>query len=107
MPFVNAKTGKRTNKELMVFVGEFGGDPDGIGVLVDPNTGKATFWWADGTKGISDEVAQAAEDETEAYMPYTLEQYIWKRDKPAPKFKTAPKSKPKKRSSTATLREIR
>jgi len=107
MPFVNRKTGKGTTSELLVFPGELYGDEDGIGVLVNGRTGKATNRWGDGTAGLSALVREGAEEETEAYMPYTMEEYEWKHSKPRAKKPTA-KRKSSKRSSTLTsVRGIR
>lgn len=107
MPFVSEETGKGTDSELIVFPGESYGDPDNIGVLVNPRTGKATNRWGDGTVGISTDLREGAEEETEAYMPHTMERYVWKhpvkREKKSPK----PKRPSTRRSKPAGMQGFR
>ena len=107
MSFVCDKTGKKATGELIVFPGELGGDPDGIGVIVTPD-GKVTNRWGDGTIGLSAEVREAAAEETEAYAPHTFERHTWKHPKPRAK-RSVVKKKSTRRSpgSSAGLRELR
>ena len=102
MPFINRKTGKGTTSELLVFPGESYGDPDNIGVLVDGRTGKATNRWGDGVAGVSAELKEGAEEETEAFMPYTMEEYRWEHPKPKAKKPSAKRKTSKRSSSTPT-----
>jgi len=76
-PFRSITTGKGTTKELIVF-------PPGVeeGVLVNARTGKATNRWADGTAGVPKEIKELAEEEVNAYMPYSMEQYDWSHKNP-------------------------
>jgi hypothetical protein len=101
MPFVNVKTGKKATSELLVFPGELGGDPDGIGVLVYPD-GRVTNRWGDGTVGLNDEAREMAAEETEAYMPYTMEEYELKHPKPRAKKPSTKRKSTKRSSSTPT-----
>jgi len=96
MPFVNNKTGRpaRADQELLVFPGEDFGDPDGLGVIVYGD-GRVSGRWGDGVAGLSEEARVAAEDETDAFDPYTKDFYVWNS-----KVKVTPaKHKPAKRSS--------
>ncbi|MCK9601952.1 MAG: hypothetical protein M0R06_23100 [Sphaerochaeta sp.] len=106
MPFVNAKTGRKATDELIVYPGEYGGDSDGIGVIVYPD-GRVSNRWGDGTVGLSDEVREAASEETEAYEPYTHELYIWKHDEPKPKSKSASRKRKSIKQSSSRSTGIR
>jgi len=106
MPFVNMKTGKKATSELLVFLGEFGGDPDGIGVLVYPD-GRVTNRWGDGTAGLSDQAREAAAEEVEAYMPYTMDEYKWVHPKPKPKKSSTRRKSTKRLSTPTSIRGLR
>ena len=79
MSFVNEQTGRGTSQELIVFLSPSDDDwGSKRGVLVNGRTGKATNRWGDGTVGVPASVAELAEEEMEAYMPYSFERYVWK-----------------------------
>ena len=99
MVFVHEKTGKKATGELIVYPGEFGGDPDGIGVVVKPDGG-VTNRWGDGTAGLNDDARDMAAEETEAYEPFTQERYVWKPAEPKKVKATTKKRKSTKRSSS-------
>jgi len=92
-PFKNVKTGKGTSKELIVFP-HGAADVDSYtfweeGVLVNGKTGRVTNRWGDGTKGVPEEVRELANEESTAFMPYTMEEYEWSHKNPRGISRTA------------------
>ena len=60
------------NNEVMAFTSE-----EEIGIMLDAQTGEVTNHYADGTRGVPEEIGQLARDSGNPYCPICVEECDW------------------------------